>query len=101
MVKPSQVHTNERKVVRRTVLVESDQGVSGRAGASWVYRMLKDGDLTSGDFEVRLRRSTSASAGVDTLAPTSRRHAFASMTDLVMVSVTAHRPLLPLCSSLL
>lgn len=44
----------ERKTVRRTILVESDQGVAGRVGADWVLRMLKDGELTSGDFETRV-----------------------------------------------
>jgi hypothetical protein len=43
-----------RETVRRTILIESDQGVSGAVGAEWVLKMLKDGELTSGDFETRV-----------------------------------------------
>ncbi|KAK4051876.1 hypothetical protein OIV83_002581 [Microbotryomycetes sp. JL201] len=44
----------ERKIIRRTVLIEGDQGVAGRVSSDWVFRMLKDGDLTNGDFEIRV-----------------------------------------------
>ncbi|KAK4058378.1 hypothetical protein OIO90_000536 [Microbotryomycetes sp. JL221] len=44
----------ERKTVRRTILIEGDQGVAGRVSSDWVFRMLKDGDLTNGDFEIRV-----------------------------------------------
>lgn len=54
VVSPAQAHTTERKIVRRTILIESDQGVAAQSGADWVFRMLKDGDLTSGDFETRI-----------------------------------------------
>ncbi|GAA5838383.1 hypothetical protein JCM11251_004921 [Rhodosporidiobolus azoricus] len=42
-----------RTTVRRTILIESDQGIPGQVDADWVLRMLKDGDLNSGDVEIR------------------------------------------------
>ncbi|KAM0788354.1 hypothetical protein ACM66B_001495 [Microbotryomycetes sp. NB124-2] len=44
----------ERKTVRRTILIEGDQGVAGRVSSDWVFKMLKNGDLTNGDFEIRV-----------------------------------------------
>lgn len=44
----------KRPLVRRTVLVETDQGVPGVVGADWVMRMLWDGELSSADVEMRV-----------------------------------------------
>lgn len=40
--------------VRRTVLVETEQGIPGKIGAGWILDMLRDGELTSADTEVRV-----------------------------------------------
>lgn len=43
-----------RPTVRRTVLVESEQGVPGAVDAEWLVKMLREGDLNSGDVETRV-----------------------------------------------
>ncbi|GAA6012881.1 hypothetical protein JCM10207_008364 [Rhodosporidiobolus poonsookiae] len=48
------VETLQRPLVRRTLLVESEQGVPGSVDAEWLVKMLKDGDLNSGDVETRV-----------------------------------------------
>ena len=40
--------------VRRTVLVETEQGVPGAIGADWVLRLLREGSLTSPDTDIRV-----------------------------------------------
>lgn len=40
--------------IRRTILIETEQGVPGAVGADWVSKMLKEGTLTSTDTDVRV-----------------------------------------------
>jgi len=53
-VNNSSLNTLGRPTVRRTVLVESEQGVPGATDADWLLKMLKEGDLNSGDVETRV-----------------------------------------------
>lgn len=50
----SNLNTFGRPTVRRTVLVESEQGVPGAVDAEWLVKMLREGDLNSGDVETRV-----------------------------------------------
>ncbi|KDE04500.1 hypothetical protein MVLG_05066 [Microbotryum lychnidis-dioicae p1A1 Lamole] len=60
-----------REAIRRTILIESDQGISGAESARWVLKMLKEGELTSGDFETRVCYWDRPGYGLSDSSPTS------------------------------
>ena len=40
--------------MRRTLLIESEHGIPAAVDGEWLLRMLKDGELNSGDIETRV-----------------------------------------------
>ncbi|GAA5893034.1 hypothetical protein JCM6882_006920 [Rhodosporidiobolus microsporus] len=76
-----------RPTVRRTILVESDQGTPGIVDADWVLRMLKDGDLNSGDVETRVCFWDRPGYGFSDGSPSSSiPHLVSALTQALSVS---------------
>ncbi|KAK4705516.1 hypothetical protein P7C70_g681, partial [Phenoliferia sp. Uapishka_3] len=57
--------------VRRTILVENEQGVPGSVGAEWVMQMLREGTLTSSDTDIRVCFYDRPGYGFSDNSPTS------------------------------
>ncbi|GAA6040722.1 hypothetical protein JCM8097_000893 [Rhodosporidiobolus ruineniae] len=76
-----------RPLVRRTILVESDQGTPGQVDAEWVLKMLKDGDLNSGDVETRVCWWDRPGYGFSDGSPSSSTtHIVSALTQALSVS---------------
>ncbi|GAA6014537.1 hypothetical protein JCM11491_004530 [Sporobolomyces phaffii] len=76
-----------RPTVRRTVLVESEQGVPGAVDAEWLLKMLREGDLNSGDVETRVCFWDRPGYGFsDSSATSSTPHIVSALTQALSVS---------------
>ncbi|GAA5946878.1 hypothetical protein JCM3765_002055 [Sporobolomyces pararoseus] len=76
-----------RPTVRRTVLVESEQGVPGAVDAEWLVKMLREGDLNSGDVETRVCFWDRPGYGFsDSSATSSAPHIVSALTQALSVS---------------
>ncbi|GAA6063747.1 hypothetical protein JCM10212_005705 [Sporobolomyces blumeae] len=76
-----------RPTVRRTVLVESEQGIPGAVDAEWVLKMLREGDLNSGDVETRVCFWDRPGYGFsDSSATSSTPHIVTALTQALSVS---------------
>ncbi|GAA5939695.1 uncharacterized protein JCM15063_005262 [Sporobolomyces koalae] len=76
-----------RPTVRRTVLVESEQGVPGAVDAEWLVKMLREGDLNSGDVETRVCFWDRPGYGFsDSSATSSTPHVVSALTQALSVS---------------
>ncbi|GAA5982426.1 hypothetical protein JCM11641_006979 [Rhodosporidiobolus odoratus] len=81
------IDASGRPTVRRTILVESEQGVPGQVDAEWVLRMLKDGDLNSGDVEIRVCWWDRPGYGYSDGSPSSSApHLVSALTQALSVS---------------
>ena len=77
----------ERGSVRRTILVEGERGVPANHDAEWVLRMLKDGDLNSGDVEIRVCYWDRPGYGLSDASSTSAGpHVVSALTQALTVS---------------
>lgn len=77
----------ERGSVRRTILVEGERGVPAAKDAEWVLRMLKDGDLNSGDVEIRVCFWDRPGYGFSDASSTSAGpHVVSALTQALTVS---------------
>ncbi|BGP38314.1 hypothetical protein JCM10450v2_002260 [Rhodotorula kratochvilovae] len=79
--------TTGRPTVRRTLLIESEVGVPGQIDADWVLRMLKDGELSSGDVETRVCWWDRPGYGFSDASPSSAApHVVSALTQALSVS---------------
>ncbi|GAA5859321.1 hypothetical protein JCM8547_001983 [Rhodosporidiobolus lusitaniae] len=79
--------TQGRPTVRRTILLESEQGIPAQTDAAWVLRMLKDGELASGDVETRICWWDRPGYGWSDASPSSSTpHLAAALTQALSVS---------------
>ncbi|GAA5862510.1 hypothetical protein JCM3774_001043 [Rhodotorula dairenensis] len=77
----------ERGSVRRTILVEGERGMPANYDADWVLRMLKDGDLNSGDVEIRVCYWDRPGYGFSDASSTSAGpHVVSALTQALTVS---------------
>ncbi|GAA6049007.1 hypothetical protein JCM3770_005436 [Rhodotorula araucariae] len=84
---PVAAQTLGRPTVRRTLLIESEQGVPGAVDAEWVLRMLKDGELSSGDVETRVCWWDRPGYGFSDASPSSAApHVVSALTQALSVS---------------
>ncbi|KAL8293610.1 hypothetical protein RQP46_000311 [Phenoliferia psychrophenolica] len=63
--------TKNPTFVRRTVLVETEQGVPGVIGAAWIMDMLREGSFTSPDTDIRVCFYDRPGYGFSDNSPTS------------------------------
>ncbi|BGP14255.1 hypothetical protein JCM10213_005854 [Rhodosporidiobolus nylandii] len=81
------VDAQGRPTIRRTILIESEQGVPGQVDAEWVLKMMKDGDLNSGDVETRVCWWDRPGYGFSDGSPSSSGpHIVSALTQALSVS---------------
>ncbi|GAA5834681.1 hypothetical protein JCM9279_007080 [Rhodotorula babjevae] len=81
------VSTTGRPTVRRTLLVESEQGVPAALDAEWLLRMMKDGELNSGDIETRVCYFDRPGYGWSDASPSSSApHIVSALSQALSVS---------------
>ncbi|BGP54230.1 hypothetical protein JCM8202v2_001807 [Rhodotorula sphaerocarpa] len=86
-VNASNVTPLERGTVRRTVLIEGERGVPAINDAQWALRMLKDGDMNSGDVEIRVCFWDRPGYGFSDASSTSAGpHVVSALTQALTVS---------------
>ncbi|GAA6045631.1 hypothetical protein RTBOTA2_000818 [Rhodotorula toruloides] len=77
----------QRPTVRRTIVVESERGIPGALDAEWVLKMLREGDLNSGDIEVRVCFWDRPGYGFsDASSTSSAPHIASALTQVLSVS---------------
>lgn len=73
--------------VRRTILLEADQGIPGKPAAAWLSQMLKNGELTSADVSVRVCYWDRPGYGFSQNAPTAAvGHTVAALSQALHLS---------------
>ena len=73
--------------VRRTILLEADQGVPGQPAAAWLTAMLRNGELTSADVSVRVCYWDRPGYGFSQSAPTAAvGHTVAALSQALHLS---------------
>ncbi|GAA5914603.1 hypothetical protein JCM5296_001104 [Sporobolomyces johnsonii] len=86
-VNSSVISTLGRPTVRRTILVESEQGIPGAVDAEWLLRMMRQGDLNSGDVETRVCFWDRPGYGFSDSSPTSSNpHIVTALSQALSVS---------------
>ncbi|KAM0754952.1 hypothetical protein T439DRAFT_377353 [Meredithblackwellia eburnea MCA 4105] len=78
----SLVNMKDPAIVRRTILIETEQGIPGAVGAKWVTSLLKQGVLTSPDTDVRVCFYDRPGYGFSDSSPASTTpHVVAALQD--------------------
>ncbi|GJN87142.1 hypothetical protein Rhopal_000087-T1 [Rhodotorula paludigena] len=76
-----------RPTVRRTLLVESERGLPAGVDAEWLLRMMRDGELNSGDVETRVCWWDRPGYGFSDASPSSSApHVVSALTQALSVS---------------
>ncbi len=79
--------TFDEPPVRRTILLEADQGLPGKPAAAWLTEMLRRGELTSADVSVRVCYWDRPGYGFSQNAPTAAiGHTVAALSQALHLS---------------